>query len=244
MRDRYPISGIKQTYRKTSGKRTVVLPVAIGLVVIGMTVFFFMGEPNREVQPQPVTEVVGVVEVDVPEAVEVPEQATAAPEKEETFAEATVDEKADREEPTQEEDLLLADDAEIDDSQFTPWLSPLALDGYIRKKNEGFEQSFWERGHWITAVEGRWADGTHEFRIAYEPIPDTAEWRWHYRANQAQEEFAESIDEFSEDGYTLIHSQAFDRPDGTKRFQGVWRKELEPAGSVTSNRPEPGPARR
>lgn len=114
----------------------------------------------------------------------------------------------------------------IDDQKFTPWLSPQALDDYIQRKNKGFEKSFWQRGHWIRAVEGRWENGNHEFRIAYEPLPNSDTWQWQYRVNQTQAAFAVSIEEMSERGYRLCQTQFYIHPDSTRRFQGVWQREL------------------
>jgi len=41
------------------------------------------------------------------------------------------------------------------DEDFASWMTPLTLDNYIRQKNGSHNQSFWQRGHWMSAVEGR-----------------------------------------------------------------------------------------
>jgi len=128
----------------------------------------------------------------------------------------------------------------IDDQKFTPWLSPQALDDYIQNKNQGFEQTFWQRGHWIRAVEGRWGNGNHEFRIAYEPLPNPDTWQWQYRVNQSQNDFAASIKEMSVHGYSLYQTQFYKRPDGARRFQGVWQREIGDLQTMVGNSTDPG----
>ena len=110
------------------------------------------------------------------------------------------------------------------EQDFTPWMSPLALDTYVRQLNGGYEQSFWQRGNWITAVEGRWTQGAHEFRIVFNPIPDLDRWQWQYRANQTRESFLKSSLELESQGYRIVQSQAFSLSDGSLRYQGVWQK--------------------
>tara|TARA_R110002096_G_scaffold364032_3_gene557108 strand:+ start:763 stop:1488 length:726 start_codon:yes stop_codon:yes gene_type:complete len=110
------------------------------------------------------------------------------------------------------------------EQDFTPWLSPLALDTYIRQLNGGFEQSFWQRGHRITAVEGRLHQGAHEFRIVFNPIPELNQRQWQYRANQTRESFLQSSLELESEGYRIVQSQAFSLSDGRLRYQGVWQK--------------------
>ena len=97
----------------------------------------------------------------------------------------------------------------IVESDFTQWMSPLALDTYIRQKNRGFSQTFWERGHWIKAVEGRWSNRAHEFRIALSSNPEPDRIQWYYRIDQTEAEFAESIGRLENDGYTLAQSHAY-----------------------------------
>lgn len=235
MHDRYPITGIKQSYRKDPGRRTVVIPVLMGAVMLGIIAFFYWTEPVREFDPASIPEVV-VEEEELPKEVI----------RRLTFAESVVEkgeptvvvpqditEEAEVEEIPEPENVV-----RIDEQKFTPWLSPIALDTYIRQKNEGFEESFWERGHWIKAVEGRWADGNHEFRIAFEPVPNPDTWQWQYRVNQTQSEFATSIKEMSQRGYKLYQTQSYPRPDGTRRFQGVWQREVQDLPTMVGNATE------
>lgn len=111
---------------------------------------------------------------------------------------------------------------------FTPWMTPVALDTYIRQLNGPHEESFWKRGHWICAVEGRWREGGHEFRIVYEKMPGDA-WAWRYRANRTRRAFLAEDLRLRTEGFRLVQEQAFLHPDGSERVQGVWRRRLEPA---------------
>jgi len=107
---------------------------------------------------------------------------------------------------------------------FTEWMTPPELDAHIRLLNAGHKESFWDRGHWIIAAEGRWENGTHEFRIAYDKSPPEGEFNWKYKINQTQEAYTKALDQNALEGYTLISSQSFIRPDDTKRYQGVWHQ--------------------
>lgn len=127
--------------------------------------------------------------------------------------------------------LPLLDRDGVTGEDFTPWMSPLALDTYIRQKNRGFEKNFWERGHWIKAVEGRWNNGSHEFRIAFAANPDPERIQWHYRIDQTEAQFAEALSRLRGEGYTLAQSHAYDHPDGSKRFQGVWQRTVSGSGT-------------
>ena len=118
---------------------------------------------------------------------------------------------------------------------FTGWMTPDELDQHIRTINEGYELSFWERGHWINAVEGRWHEGNHQFRIRYESMPSPNAWEWKYRVDQTQEEFFESIQSMATSGYSLVQSHSYRRPDGSQRFQAVWRRNFESPSIADSN---------
>ena len=130
--------------------------------------------------------------------------------------------------------------ANSSEEEFTSWMSPLALDTYIRQKNGSHDQSFWQRGHWMSAVEGRWQESGHEFRIVFSKMPTNGKWRWQYRANQTLEAFIRSHEELGRQGYTMIQSQAFERPDGTRRYQGVWHQREDDAPAMVG-RPRTNP---
>jgi hypothetical protein len=133
---------------------------------------------------------------------------------------------------------------------FTPWMSPAELDSYIKKQNEGHSTSFWRRGHWITAVEGRWNGEDHEFRIAYDRTPQSPEWQWQYRVNQTPEEFLENTKDLRARGFRIVQVQSFDHPDSRRRYQTVWERTrdletaavkpvepAEPESTVAANHP-------
>ncbi len=229
MYEEYPISGIKQSYRHTRRSRTIVLPVLMTAIVAFMALFYLAGDPELPVEEETV-----IVSTPVRETIEEspvertteanPAAASASPAEEENTIEEVVIPDS---EPAESERLKTAAVAEpMKVKGFTPWMEPLALDTYIRAKSSGTGKTFWESGHWITAVEGRWKDGTREFRISYDQIPEIETWQWRYKVNQSQEEFATSVSEMVEQGYTLVQTQTFRQPDGDHRYQGVWHRQL------------------
>lgn len=218
MRDRYPITGITQSYRSEKEVRTLVMPVLIFAVLAGLGAFYFLGKGDPSNTTDSLAENVPTSPEDAPPIVALPVTESLSP----------TDSSSDLEPVA----LVLPGDGtrgEPNSGGFTPWMSPLALDTYIRTKNAGFSESFWKRGHWITAVEGRWVDGTHEFRISYGKIPDRNTWQWQYRVNQKPEEFSRTALELRAQGFKMVQSQSFDHPDSTKRFQAVWQKRVAPA---------------
>ena len=219
MHERYPISGIKQSYRPVPGTKTVVIPVLIGALGIGMLAFYFTGKPSVEVTPATAlaTAPVQTVATPLPEKAIFPEP-VKTPGIEGTTASATVPLAV-------EKTLPLVARGGVADRDFTPWMSPLVIDTFIRQRNRGFTKTYWERGHWIKAIEGRWENGAHEFRIAIDSEPDPERPQWYYRIDQTETEFSETLDRLQREGYTLAQSHAYDRPDGTKRYQGVWQRE-------------------
>lgn len=126
---------------------------------------------------------------------------------------------------------------------FTPWMSPTELDSYIKAQNDGHSTSFWRRGHWITAVEGRWNGEDHQFRIAYEKTPQSPEWQWQYRVNQTPEEFLENTKDLRTRGFRIVQVQSFDHPDSRRRYQTVWERthDLQTASVEPGEPTEPGP---
>ncbi len=231
MRDRYPISGIKQSYRVTPERRTVIIPIAITLLLGGLIAFFFFGKTPPEMIPEEIVSGVEIGAGDNPGAKVGNEREIEAPSlaaRSELEVSPLLEEQAGTPSATRSSSLTL----------FTRWMSPLALDSYIRQKNAGFEQTFWKRGHWITAVEGRWEDGTHEFRIAYERIPNPSSWQWQYRANQTPEEFHKNAFELRSKGFALVQSQSFDHPDRQKRYQAVWQKEVSRTTVTVTSEPQ------
>jgi hypothetical protein len=82
-----------------------------------------------------------------------------------------------------------------DDDEFSGWMNHTGLDNYFFVLNNGDEEtSFFEKGHRITALEGRWNNNQVEYRVTYGDSK----------------------------GAKLVYSQSFLMPDGTARYQGVW----------------------
>ena len=56
---------------------------------------------------------------------------------------------------------------------FTPWMSLSELNAFMKtfdSKHPG-ERNYWDQGHWITAVDGRWHCGIPQYRIRYGDAP-------------------------------------------------------------------------
>src|SRR5690606_23356282 len=117
---------------------------------------------------------------------------------------------------------LLASPA-VSEKDFTPWMSPLALDTYLRQKNRGQRGSLWSRGNWIRAIEGRWHEGGREFRIVLGTMARPGEIGWQYRLDLTGTAFAEESARLGSEGFTLIQSQAYRHPDSSLRYQAVWQ---------------------
>lgn len=113
---------------------------------------------------------------------------------------------------------------DLAESDFTPWMSNLALATYLRQKNRGFEGGYWARGHWIRAIEGRWHEGAQEFRIALGKMERPGEVQWHHRVDLTEIAFAEELARMSAKEYQLAQSQACRHPDGSMRYQAVWQR--------------------
>ncbi len=108
----------------------------------------------------------------------------------------------------------------IDASRFTPWMTPAEMNQHIQELNRGHTETFWNRGHWIVAVEGRWGGGREEYRIVYEADPRYA---WRYRISQSESQFSENIESLKQQGFQLVQSQVFKNPQGESRYQAIWQ---------------------
>jgi hypothetical protein len=116
---------------------------------------------------------------------------------------------------------------DVSEKDFTPWMSSLALETYFRQKNRGYQGSFWGRGNWIRAIEGRWHEGAKEYRIALGLMDRPGELQWQYRLDMTEISFAEELAKASGKGFNLAQSQAYRHPDGTRRYQAVWQQTAE-----------------
>lgn len=110
---------------------------------------------------------------------------------------------------------------------FTPWMDKAQMDVFMKSldgdKPEG--KNYWDRGHWITAVEGRWHNGKPEHRIRYAESPKNVNgllWYWWLNANQG--EWERNVEKYADDGFTLEHYSSYMRPDGRMIYDAVWHK--------------------
>lgn len=110
------------------------------------------------------------------------------------------------------------------ENRFTDWMTPGELNQHILALNQGQEISFWDRGHWIVAVEGRWSNRRQEYRIVYERVPENSDFQWRYRIAQSRDTFTRNIQELRNDGFTLVQSQVYELPDKSSQYQAVWQK--------------------
>lgn len=226
MYEKYPISGIKQTYRRQNEVRTVAMPLLIGILLLGLALFFFKSKPTAPEGEEPI--VSNVEENTVPAPEDAPEKDLGTDETEEksdSQIQALPVESVPVSSIHSKGESSLVALSQPKAPAFTEWMSPSDLDFFIRSQNEGHEQSFWQRGHWITAVEGRWESENHEFRISYEKMPSPDSWEWQYRVDQSKDEFVENIQSYSSNGFTLVQSNSYQRPDGSQRFQAVWKRD-------------------
>ena len=224
------LSGVMDSYQVVDQVRyTFVIPALIGALFVGLLVFFFQSKRP----PAEEAELVEVAEVDPEPIVEEIEEPVSPTEIE---PEPLVE----KEEPIERDAMEVIDDAVAhNESMFTDWMTISDIDAYIKLLNSGHQKSFWERGHWIIAVEGRWELGDQQYRIAWESMPRNSKYQWRYKVNQSQEDFSKAIDELAKQGFKLVHSQSFKRPDQTERFQGVWQNlgGKKKAGKLTSSKP-------
>ncbi|MEM7698464.1 MAG: hypothetical protein AAF236_08690 [Verrucomicrobiota bacterium] len=244
-----PMSGIKVSYRGERKAPTYVIPIAIGLLMIGLLCLFLMGDPNATK-----VELAGESEATPTVTGSDSTPQGAFPREQFSLPDESIPELETVSVDSAPQDSLPAASGEsnpghgrlidsgVPEAAFTSWMSVAELDSYIKIRNAGFDKSFWDRGHWILAAEGRWQDGTHEYRIVIDAIPDISAYQWKYRINQTQMQFEQSIDLFLREGFQLVHSQSFQRPDGTQRYQGVWQR-LVGADGQTLAMPKPPPVR-
>jgi hypothetical protein len=107
------------------------------------------------------------------------------------------------------------------DEEFSDWVNHTGLENYFFVLNNGDEEtSFFEKGHRITALEGRWNNNEAEYRVTYGDSKDSVRWWWWM--NQPYESFVKKLEKYEKKGARLVYSQSFLMPDGTARYQGVW----------------------
>ena len=112
---------------------------------------------------------------------------------------------------------------------FTPWMTGAELDKFCAD-HEGQppnnHPNFWDKGHWVEAVEGRWHNGVPQYRVRVEKSPKGkgGYYWWYWYFNQDQQSFSLHVHELADKGFTLLDPNSFLRPDDTRRYQGVWHK--------------------
>ena len=121
--------------------------------------------------------------------------------------------------------LCFSASAIADEEKFTGWMTLVDLDNYFEVLNNGDKNSnYFEKGHRITAVEGRLKGGDIEYRVKIGDLPKNKAHAWFWWRNQQYASFIQKMKEYEKTGYKLAHAQSFLMPDGSSRYQGVWHK--------------------
>lgn len=110
--------------------------------------------------------------------------------------------------------------------KFTPWMTYAEMRDFLAPLDakDADHKNYWDRGHWLTAVEGRWTDGVPQFRLKRGEVPAGKKTAWYWWYNQSPEDFHRHLHELSDQGFTLVHQNKFVWPDGTFRYSGVWHR--------------------
>ena len=121
------------------------------------------------------------------------------------------------------------------DSEFTAWMSQSNLNAYLEKLDgdKPGDKNYWDRGNWITSVEGRWEAGIPQYRISYAKVPEGRAHWWFWFVNQDQKSFDEHVHALADEGFTLVQFNSYVRPGGSERFQGVWHKLVPLTGAAS-----------
>ncbi|MEO2013965.1 MAG: hypothetical protein ABGZ53_06300 [Fuerstiella sp.] len=77
---------------------------------------------------------------------------------------------------------------------------------------------------WLSAIEGRWHDGGAQYRIQEVPRPVGQVSDWYYWYDMDKDAFDPRKEQLKKDGYSLVHSSSFARPDGSVRYQAIWQR--------------------
>ncbi len=121
--------------------------------------------------------------------------------------------------------LCFSASAIADEGRFTGWMTLVDLDNYFEVLNNGDTNSnYFEKGHRITAVEGRLNGNQIEYRVKIGDLPKNQAHAWFWWRNQTYAAFIQKMKEYENTGFKLAHAQSFLMPDGTSRYQGVWHK--------------------
>jgi len=128
---------------------------------------------------------------------------------------------------------------------FTTWMSLAELNQWqvqFDTKPPGGHPNYWDKGHWMTAVEARWHDGIPQYRVRYGPVPEGYDGAWLWYINQDQASFSSHVHELADEGFILLDPNSYLRPDDTRRYQGVWHKLFKKKSVTAPAAPAPTPA--
>jgi len=126
-------------------------------------------------------------------------------------------------------------------SEFTPWMSTPDMKKFLSQFDTdppGGHPNYWDKGHWLNAIEGRWHNNRSEFRITYGPVPKHKGSWWYWYWGISESYFNRLAKEKAADGFTLLDANSFTDPKGHRYFQGVWHKitlPLSPAEQKASD---------
>jgi tetratricopeptide (TPR) repeat protein len=124
---------------------------------------------------------------------------------------------------------------------FTGWMTKSDLDSYFEILNKAdTESSYFDKGHWISAVEGRWNGEETEYRVIIEDSPNRP-FKWWWWFGQSQDAFVRKIKKYEKSRTSLVYAQSFLMPDGSARYQGVWLKMIDHQSAPMSKASEWNP---
>jgi len=107
----------------------------------------------------------------------------------------------------------------------TSWMTLEELNKTLAKLEEKENgKNFWDRGHWMNTVDGRWENGIPEYKISYSTVPENIGHSWYWWFNQSKESFQKNVHKMADEGFTLVYHQSFERPGEDVRYQGIWKK--------------------
>jgi len=233
---KYNIFNFTESYRNAEHKHTILLPVVMVLVVLGCYWLVTKTRPTARkiVDGNAKVEVVAKTEaaITAPPKINIDFDTALPPpplmdspsfEPKTGGVDITVPVAKLIQPPlVSKEGLPLVESKQVE--KFTDWMTPTELNDYILALNQGQQVSFWERGYWIVAVEGRWAGNRQEYRIVYDKTPPNSDFQWRYRIAQSGDTFRQNLQELGREGFTLVQSQFFELPNRMCQYQAVWQK--------------------
>ena len=116
------------------------------------------------------------------------------------------------------------------DKGFTPWMALSELHEYFvpLDARDAQGKNYWDHKHWMTAVQGRWADGGPQFRFQLSSAPHDRIYGWYWYFNMDAAAFHSRLSEFSEKHFKLVYHNTYAWPDGSLHYSAVWQKFYAP----------------